>query len=118
MWLYILEFLIQTLVFYCSYMYGLLRKQMQEMEASVHLGMAKDEVKWLAVYAFQKVLCRKQSRYSELLVLMKNELDKLSPSTDLSSAIDKRRSSMFKQIIYWLTWQAFGSESLIVVMNT
>ena len=105
MWLYILEFLIQTLFFYCSYMYGLLRKQMQEMEASVHFGMAKDEVKWLAVYAFQKVLCRKQSRYSELLVLMKNELDKpkyrsFGSCPHVSSAIDEKRSSMFKQIIY------------------
>jgi hypothetical protein len=78
---------------------------MQEMEASVHFGVAKDEVKWLAVYAFQKVLCRKQARYSELLLLMKNELDKpkyrsFDSCPHLSSAIDKKRSSMFKKIIY------------------
>ena len=78
---------------------------MQEMGDSVHLGATKDEMTWLALHAFLKVLKKKQSRYGELLFLIQERLDMpkyrvLSRCPHLASALDESRSSMFKFIIY------------------
>ncbi|XP_024376582.1 telomerase reverse transcriptase isoform X5 [Physcomitrium patens] len=98
-------FLLQAIEVTSSYMHGLLRKQMQEMGASAHLGMTKDEMTWLALHAFLKVLHKKQSRYTELLFLIQERLGTpkyapLSYCPHLASARDDNRSTMFKLIIY------------------
>jgi hypothetical protein len=86
-------------------MHGLLRKQMQEMGDSLDLGVTKEEMAWLALHAFLKVLIKKQSRYVELLSLIQERLDMpkyrfLSQCPHLASARDENRSTMFKLIIY------------------
>lgn len=63
------------------------------------------EIEWLALSAFRKVLVRKQSRYLRLLYLIETELrspkyDGLSSTPFVLSALDAKRSSMFKYIIY------------------
>lgn len=98
-------FLLKAIEVTPSYMHGLLRKQMQEVGDSMHLGVTKEEMTWLALHAFLKVLNKKQSRYGELLFLIQERLDvpkfrPLSQCPHLASARDESRSTMFKFIIY------------------
>ncbi|KAG0612718.1 hypothetical protein M758_6G047700 [Ceratodon purpureus] len=98
-------FLLKAIDVTSSYMHGLLRKQMQEMGDGLHLGVTKEEMTWLALHAFLKVLNKKQSRYVELLFLIQETLDMpkyrfLSQCPHLASARDENRSTMFKFIIY------------------
>lgn len=78
---------------------------MQEVGDGMHLGVTKEEMTWLALHAFLKVLNKKQSRYAELLFLIQERLDvpkfkPLSQCPHLASALDESRSTMFKFIIY------------------
>lgn len=78
---------------------------MQEVGEGVHLGVTKEEMTCLALHAFLKVLNKKQSRYAELLFLIRERLDmpkfrSLSQCPHLVSARDESRSTMFKFIIY------------------
>lgn len=87
------------------YMYGLLKKKMQEIGASIYMEISQDEVEWLALVAFHKILFKKQSRYLELLSFLQARLRKpnfgsMNSCPHLSSAIDDQRSSMFKCIVY------------------
>lgn len=68
------------------------------------LRLKEAEVEWLGLFAYIQVLKRKQSRYKELLSLLKFKLlnHKItgSVSSELSYAVDRSRSSIMWKIKY------------------
>ncbi|KAL3695661.1 hypothetical protein R1sor_009737 [Riccia sorocarpa] len=87
------------------YMYGLLRHRMETVGAKAAECFPFVELEWLGLVAFQKILNRKQSRYKVLLQALQSQLEaarfkRMTSCPHLSSAVDERRSSMFKYIKY------------------
>ncbi|CAM6106019.1 unnamed protein product [Calypogeia fissa] len=87
------------------YMYGLLRHKMRSVGAEAEADFPYKELEWLAIIAFYRVLKRKQSRYPILLNMLRTKLQlpkygNMRACPSLSSAIDEKRSSMFKFIKY------------------
>ncbi|KAJ3692189.1 hypothetical protein LUZ60_012539 [Juncus effusus] len=89
-----------------SYMHTLLRKRTKEMKTSfgVHpeFLIKKNETVWLGISAYIRILKRKQSRYKELVHLLRENLAKcdvsVHPSNDLLYAVNDSHSSMFWKI--------------------
>ncbi|CAM6098970.1 unnamed protein product [Calypogeia fissa] len=87
------------------YMYGLLRHKMRSVGSEAEADFPYKELEWLAMIAFYRVLKRKQSRYPILLNMLRTKLQlpkyaNMRACPPLSSAIDEKRSSMFKFIKY------------------
>ncbi|KAL2612832.1 hypothetical protein R1flu_024524 [Riccia fluitans] len=87
------------------YMYGLLRHRMETVGAEAAECFPYVELEWLGLVAFHKILKRKQSRYRLLLQGLHAQLEsprfrRMTSCPHLSSAVDERRSSMFKYIKY------------------
>ncbi|XXG76954.1 hypothetical protein AAC387_Pa08g1206 [Persea americana] len=101
---YFLE-MIQTSL---RYMYKVLKKQMHgiELTSDLHpiLNLKKEELVWLGLSAYVRVLRKKQSRYSKLLSLLRSNLRTYgrmeSTSVDLKYAVDDSHSSLIWKIKY------------------
>ncbi|XP_071931682.1 telomerase reverse transcriptase-like isoform X2 [Coffea arabica] len=88
------------------YMHKLIRRRMN----SLHLNcgfrpifeVGKEEIKWLGLTAFDRVLTRKQTRYRELLLLLRSKLnmEANSRSSPLQYAVDDAHSSLLWKIKY------------------
>lgn len=89
-------------------MNNLIRKRMNatHLDSNLHpvLELKNNEVKWLGLTAFIKVLKRKELRHKELLSLLKNQLQKYewpnNASPALKYAIDDSHSSLIWKIRY------------------
>lgn len=103
-WVVVVNFL----HFLLRYMYKLLKKQMHgiELTSNLHpiLNLKKEELVWLGLSAYVRVLRKKQSRYSKLLSLLSSNLQKYgrmeSTSVDLKYAVDDSHSSLIWKIKY------------------
>ncbi|KAF2320711.1 hypothetical protein GH714_030251 [Hevea brasiliensis] len=90
------------------YMYMLIKKRMLSANTGSHfhtvLQLAAEEVEWLGLNAFIKVLKRKQSQHKELLCMLKSKLlaHKINGtvSSQLSYAVDSSHSSVMWKIKY------------------
>ncbi|XP_004308218.1 PREDICTED: telomerase reverse transcriptase-like [Fragaria vesca subsp. vesca] len=90
------------------FMYRLIKKRMCSLYTDSNfcpiLQLEEEEVEWLGLYAYIEVLKRKQSRYKELLSLLKLQLlnHKIcgSESSELSYAVDRSHSSLLWKIKY------------------
>ncbi|XP_024175568.1 telomerase reverse transcriptase [Rosa chinensis] len=90
------------------YMHRLIKKRMCSLHTGSNfspiLQLEKGEVEWLGLYAYIQVLKRKQSRYKELLSLLKSKLlnHKITGcvSSELSYAVDRSHSSVIWKIKY------------------
>lgn len=64
--------------------------------------VGKEEIKWLGLTAFNRVLMRKQSRYRELLFLLRSKLTAHEEANNASSvlryAVDDAHSSLLWRI--------------------
>ncbi|CAA2973214.1 telomerase reverse transcriptase isoform X1 [Olea europaea subsp. europaea] len=90
------------------YMHKLIKKRMHSLIAGCDFrpifNVKKKETLWLGLYAYVRVLRKKQSRYKELLSLLRSKLmtywkaENLSPA--LSYAVDDDHSSLFWNIKY------------------
>nr|XP_009385520.2 PREDICTED: telomerase reverse transcriptase isoform X6 [Musa acuminata subsp. malaccensis] len=88
------------------YMYKHIMKLMHDMlhHFGIHpsLGLAKREVLWLGLSAYICVLRKKQSRYKELLSLLRSRIATYGRIEDASShlryAVDESHSSFFSKI--------------------
>ncbi|XP_020112311.1 telomerase reverse transcriptase isoform X2 [Ananas comosus] len=87
---------------YTSYMHSLINKRMHDMELyNIHpvFRLKKAETVWLGLYAYIRMLRKKQSRHKELLALLKSRIlmydgvDYNSPH--LNYAVDDSHSSVF-----------------------
>ncbi|XP_010257254.1 PREDICTED: telomerase reverse transcriptase isoform X2 [Nelumbo nucifera] len=90
------------------FMYNLIKKRVH----SVHLGLSfhpilqlnREEVEWLGLTAYIRVLRRKQSRHIELLSLLRSKLVTCeitgSASSELKYAVDDLHSSLFWNLKY------------------
>lgn len=85
-----------------SYMHSLINKRMHDMELyNIHpvFRLKKAETVWLGLYAYIRMLRKKQSRHKELLALLKSRIlmydgvDYNSPH--LNYAVDDSHSSVF-----------------------
>ncbi|KAF5177766.1 Telomerase reverse transcriptase [Thalictrum thalictroides] len=91
---------------YTSYMHKLLKKRMYSMKTGtdVHptLKLKKEEVVWLGLKAYIRVLKRKQPRHSQLLSLLRAEFlrSHVVETASLKYAIDDSHSSLFWKIKY------------------
>ncbi|XP_058075516.1 telomerase reverse transcriptase [Magnolia sinica] len=91
-----------------SYMYKLIKKRVHGMNFSSNhrpiLRLRKEEVQWLGLSAYIRVLRKKQSRYVELLALLRSKVGTYrrmeSNSSDLKYAVDDSHSSLFWKIKY------------------
>ncbi|KAH7656720.1 Telomerase reverse transcriptase protein [Dioscorea alata] len=91
-----------------SYFYELIKKQMRDMELrfNIHPGLQlkKAEFIWLGLSAYIRVLKKKQSRYKDLLLLLRFKLARhgriVDPLPHLKYAIDDFHSSIFWKIKY------------------
>ncbi|OAY39391.1 telomerase reverse transcriptase isoform X4 [Manihot esculenta] len=90
------------------YMYLLIKKKMRSANTGSYfhpvLQLAAEEVEWLGLNAFIKVLKRKQSRHKELLCMLNSKLlaHKINGtvSSQLSYAVDSSHSSVMWKIKY------------------
>ncbi|XP_024989026.1 telomerase reverse transcriptase [Cynara cardunculus var. scolymus] len=89
------------------FMYKLMKKQMYSLDVDPSLRpilkVKKREVEWLGLTAYFQVLQRKQSRYKELLSLLKSQLKSWNEgrvSSVLKFAADKSNSSVLWKIKY------------------
>ena len=69
------------------------------------ISLHAKEFEWLALCAFHQALVKKQSRYKELLSFIEEELqchryNEFRSAPAMTSALDPRRSSMFKYVVY------------------
>ena len=64
--------------------------------------VGKEEIKWLGLTAFDRVLTRKQTIYRELLLLLRSKLnmEANSRSSPLQYAVDDAHSSLLWKIKY------------------
>lgn len=84
-------------------MHSLIMRQIQDVEPhyNVHpvLKLGRKETMWLGLSAFFRVLQKKQSRYKDLLALLREEIGTCGhldhDSDSLSYAVDDLHSSMF-----------------------
>lgn len=89
-------------------MYKLLKKRMHgiELTSNLHpiLKLKKEELEWLGLSAYVRVLRKKQSRYPKLLSLLRSNLETYgrmqSTSGDLKYAVDDSHSSLLWKIKY------------------
>lgn len=89
-------------------MHKLIKRRMRSLYTGSNfcpiLRLEEAEVEWLGLFAYIQVLKRKQSRYKELLSLMKFKLlnHKItgSVSSELSYAVDRSHSSLMWKIKY------------------
>lgn len=99
---------ISTFVLFVRYMYLLIKKKMRSANTGSYfhpvLQLAAEEVEWLGLNAFIKVLKRKQSRHKELLCMLNSKLlaHKINGtvSSQLSYAVDSSHSSVMWKIKY------------------
>lgn len=90
------------------YMRNLIKKRMHSMDvdSTFHpiFQVEKGEVEWLGLVAYIQVLKRKQSRYKELLSLLRSRLIAQEKAKCVSSilkdAVDDSRSSVMWKIMY------------------
>ncbi|KAJ4971046.1 hypothetical protein NE237_004145 [Protea cynaroides] len=89
------------------YMYKHIRRSMRAISVGSNfcpiLHLEKEEVDWLGLHAYIRVLKKKQSRHRELLLLLRSKLTdviKDRPSAQLIYAIDDSHSSVFWKIRY------------------
>lgn len=103
------DFWFQAVQKTATYMHSLLLHRAEKLSTNTKVKplflLHANEVDWLALCAFRKVLLKKHSRYTRLLSLIERECqshkyDGLSTTPFVVSALDDRRSSMFKYIIY------------------
>ncbi|KAL2514504.1 Telomerase reverse transcriptase [Forsythia ovata] len=90
------------------YMYKLIKKRMHSLNVGSNFrpifDVKKKEIIWLGLYAYVRVLKKKQSRYKELLSLLRSKFkaywkaENLSPA--LKYAVDDAHSSLFWNIKY------------------
>nr|CAD1837124.1 unnamed protein product [Ananas comosus var. bracteatus] len=94
--------LLKIIVKTFSYMHSLINKRMHDMELyNIHpvFRLKKAETVWLGLYAYIRMLRKKQSRHKELLALLKSRIlmcdgvDYNSPH--LNYAVDDSHSSVF-----------------------
>ncbi|KAG0480484.1 hypothetical protein HPP92_011342 [Vanilla planifolia] len=102
-WTYIFDKILLSL----RYMYRLIKKRMHELGDRLSikpvLKLNNADVVWLGLYAYIKVLKKKQSRYGELIHLLKGKIAKHrvdDASPHLRYAVDDSHSSMFWKIKY------------------
>nr|ALW82983.1 telomerase reverse transcriptase [Allium cepa] len=89
-----------------SFMYSLIKKQMRKVRANYNISpkleLNHDDVIWLGLSAYIWVLRKKQSRYKELLSLLKSKIStygRLSNDSDsLQFAVNDSHSSVFQKI--------------------
>ena len=97
------------ILLYLRYMHSLLEHRTRKISSLSQVkpivALHLDELEWLALHAFHRALVQKQSRYKGLLRLIEEKVKArryngfhLSPA--MVSAVDARRSSMFKYIVY------------------
>lgn len=85
----------------------LIKRRMHALQASTGFRpifkVGKDETKWLGLTAFIRALSRKQSRYRELLSMLRSELKaqgETGTSSALKYAVDDAHSSVLWKIKY------------------
>nr|AAX19886.1 telomerase reverse transcriptase catalytic subunit [Doryanthes excelsa]AAX19887.1 telomerase reverse transcriptase catalytic subunit [Doryanthes excelsa] len=99
---YLLEIIEQSF----RYMYKLIKKQMHNMEKYINIHpvfrLKKVEMIWLGLFAYIRVLQKRQSRHNELLSLLKYKIGIYGRMDDTSAplkyAINDSHSSLFWQI--------------------
>ncbi|KAJ7555272.1 hypothetical protein O6H91_05G029300 [Diphasiastrum complanatum] len=100
------SFLLHAILRTARFMYQLMKQKLLAVGGNCNKFLLKQqELEWLGIHAFHTVLLKKQSRYKELLLLLQSrfQADKychMAQHPHLLSAIDEKRSSMFKYIRY------------------
>ncbi|XP_078182261.1 telomerase reverse transcriptase-like [Carex rostrata] len=92
----------------CRSMYNLIFKRVRDAETCFGicavLRLKMNEIIWLGLFAFYRILKKKQSRHKDLLLLLRKNIEKhdiLSrTSYHLQYAVDSSHSSMFWKIKY------------------
>ncbi|KAL3537415.1 hypothetical protein ACH5RR_000781 [Cinchona calisaya] len=90
------------------YMCKLIKRRMHTLHLNCGFRpifqVGKEEIKWLGLTAFSRVLTRKQSRYRELLLLLRSKLTAHCKANNISSAlryaVDDAHSSLLWKIKY------------------
>ncbi|XP_020575931.1 telomerase reverse transcriptase isoform X2 [Phalaenopsis equestris] len=100
-------YILSKILFSFRYMYTLLKKRMHSVENRFNvkpiLRLKKKEITILGLHAFVRVLKKKQSRYKELIYLLRTKIDELRPegaSRHMQYAVDDSHSSLFWKIRY------------------
>ncbi|XP_028550949.1 telomerase reverse transcriptase isoform X2 [Dendrobium catenatum] len=99
------SYIFGKILFSFRYMYKLLKKRMHNVENRFNLEailkLKKMEIIWLGLSAFVRVLKKKQSRYKELIHLLRNKIDEIrleGAVPYLRYAVEDSHSSLFWKI--------------------
>ncbi|KAK1312449.1 Telomerase reverse transcriptase [Acorus calamus] len=102
------QYYLEILQWSFRYMYKLIKKRMYSMKvgSNIHpiLRLKREEVEWLGLSAYIRVLRRKQSRHAKLLLLLRSKSEtygrEIHDSSHTRYAIDDSHSSMFWKMKY------------------
>ncbi|KAK8949965.1 Telomerase reverse transcriptase [Platanthera guangdongensis] len=101
------SYILDIFLFSFRYMYKLLKKRMHQVEIRQNvkpiLKLRKTEMLWLGLCAYARVLKKKQSRYKELISMVRSKIAELDVDYSipyLRYAVDDSHSSLFWEIAF------------------